>query len=69
MLSLSTPYHFNPSLIRVMVKYLSPKDLCSLSLVSKFCYSIAKEFDYRFKEICYRNFCSDYETFRYLIIR
>ena len=49
-------------LIKSCFIFCSVEDILSLSLVCKQFYIITKELDYKFKEKCELNFCSNYNN-------
>lgn len=61
-----TRFQSNENLPRVMMQYLSVKDIASLSQVSKFYHKTTKHFDFQFKEVSHEFFCSHYENYRYI---
>ncbi len=54
--------NFNNNLIKNFFSYCSTEDIINLSLVCKKFYEITKKLDYKFKEKCELNFCSDYNN-------
>lgn len=57
-------YHFNEYLVKETAKYLHPRDICLLSMVSRLYNRHMKKLDYCFKEYSYRHFCSEYESYK-----
>ncbi len=54
--------NLNNNLIKTCFSFCSTEDIIYLSLVCKKFYEITRELDYKFKEKCELNFCSNYNN-------